>query len=408
MTIKKYNDSYLMSPEDLLSVLNIHTDKSILIDKSVSKFELKSTSDIEGDIKSFLDAEIDGRRFRKLKKPIYKTIGDSVLNEYKTTQKIYEKVSKNFIKSSALSSVLKNSLMNNMNLIIYGAGGFGKSEICDTLFAVEELKDRVFVQSFSEATTEEDLYGGIKMKKFMDTGEKEYLVENSFMTKEIVIFEEIFDAPARVLAALKDTLTAKELRNGNQRFPIKTKVIIGLTNKSFEEVIEDDSTEALTQRFPISYKLEYKMSKMEIASLIANKYNDFSADKMSAIVESAEMMNSISPRKLLEMAKYIKGIDIRANKNYLERITNNEISTVINYLKVKKTVDFAKVAIEFIIKEKRNIREEVITDYDSFIDIKQNSLIIKNYVEGLGLEEGKLNSILSELTELENMIDKKI
>ena len=60
------------------------------------------------------------------------------------------------------------------------------------------------------------------------------------------------------MAALKDTLTAKEVRNGNQRFPMKTKIIIGLTNKTLDEVIESSEI--------IGYKEAYEFVQENKAS----------------------------------------------------------------------------------------------------------------------------------------------
>jgi len=405
MNIKTNSENYLISPMETEKHFGIKTSKFIVIDKETFDFVIQNDSAYisEG---AWIDEEIDGRKFRKVKKSIIAEFGDILLEEYKNSDKIYKIISKKFINMSGPSQVIKNALANNMNLILYGKGGFGKSEVCDELFSCAELKDRVFIKSLSEATTVEDLFGGINIKKMTDTGSIEYNCENSFANKEIVIFEEIFDANPQVLAALKDTLTSKEIRNGNQRFPIKTKIIIGLTNKTYEEVIEDDSTEALTQRFAVSYPFQYKIDKLNSASLILNRYPDFGEDKLAAMVDTIAEMKDLSPRKILEMSKYIKNLEVIKTKTYSEKITNNLMTPVINYLKTKTGINVYRSLFNEIVATKKSIRDEQINDYDSFIDTQRNLEIIKLVTSKS--KDSFASNASKESEELLIMLEKKL
>ena len=405
MKIQTNSENYLISPMETEKHFGIKTSKFIVIDKNTFDFVIQDSSAYtqEG---TWIDEEIDGRKFRKVKKNIVAEFGDILLNEYKNSDKIYEVISKKFINMSGPSQVIKNALANNMNLILYGKGGFGKSEVCDELFSCAELKDRVFIKSLSEATTVEDLFGGINIKKMTDTGSIEYNCENSFANKEIVIFEEIFDANPQVLAALKDTLTSKEIRNGNQRFPIKTQIIIGLTNKTYEEVIEDDSTEALTQRFAVSYPFQYKIDKLNSASLILNRYPDFGKDKLAAMIDTIAEMKDLSPRKILEMSKYIKNMDIIKNRNYSEKITNNLMTPVVNYLKTKSGIDVYKSLFNEVVTSKKAIRDGQINDYDSFVDTRRNLEIIKSITS---ISKTSISSSTTkEIEELLTILNKQL
>lgn len=377
MIIRTNNNNYLIGPAEIKKLLGIETENCVVIDKTTNKFGIKEHTEEITSI-AWEEEDVDGRKFRKIKKDIIEEFGNKLLDSYKSENTIQNILSKKFINTSGVSEVFRNALSNNMNLILFGKGGFGKSEMCGELFGRPELKSRVFIKSLSEATTEEDLFGGINIKKMTDTGVIEYNCENSFANSEIVIFEEIFDANPRVLAALKDTLTSKEIRNGNQRFPMKTKIIIGLTNKTYDEVIQDDSTEALTQRFPIAYKLEYNLTKLDIASLILNRYNNYDSKKLAAILETTQFMKNNTPRKVLEVAKYIKDITVRKNRNYSEQITNNSIEGVMEYLKHKTNVDIVSLLLKEIVKASREIKNEEIKDYDQMMDIFRNSEILKH------------------------------
>ena len=253
MKIKFKDNQYLLNPETLMNLTGISSEKYAIANMAKSTLQISDITEemLDG---AWTEMEEDRRKLKKLKKSLLSKFAEDKMEDYKNSNLIFNTLRKKFINTSEISEVLKNAIKNSMNLVVYGKGGFGKSEMVTELFSGPEFKDMVFVKSLSEATTEEDLFGGINVKKLSESGVVEFNCENSFANKEIVIFEEIFDANPRVLAALKDTLTAKEIRNGNQRFPMRTKVIIGLTNKTYEEVIQDDSTEALTQRFPLSFK----------------------------------------------------------------------------------------------------------------------------------------------------------
>jgi len=157
--------------------------------------------------------------------------------EHMDFTQIQQQLSKRFAYSEEVASCLFTSYKSEEHVVLYGPGGHGKSEMSLEFF--DSLGIKPFVQALGPGTTTEQLLGGMDMKLFNKTGEIQYLVENSFMNHEYVIFEEAFDAPVYVLTILKDILTSRELRNGHQVFPIKTKMIVICTNHS-RSVIADD------------------------------------------------------------------------------------------------------------------------------------------------------------------------
>ena len=379
MKIKSNGEQYLLEPEALMQIAGITSDKYAIANTSQSTLRITELKEDLLDPK-WTEIEEDRRKLKKLKKTLLSSFAKDKMTDYKETDLIYNTLKKKFINVSEISDVLKNSLKNEMNLIIYGRGGFGKSEMITELFSGPEFKNSVYIKSLSEATTEEDLFGGINIKKMTDSGIIEYNCENSFANFEIVIFEEIFDANPRVLAALKDTLTAKEIRNGIQRFPIKSKIIIGLTNKTYEEVIVDDSTEALTQRFPISYKLDYEITDMDIMALAINKYPELEPKKLMGIIEwgKTTIKNKITPRKVLELAKYLNGITINEDRKYSEMVTNNSMEAAIEYIQKKKEFDkeVLNLELKMQIEKSRGRIEKNMTYFDEGKDINQKIEII--------------------------------
>ena len=128
----------------------------------------------------------------------------------------------------------------------------------EAALSVVATEKEVFVQSFGEGMDEATLWGGLDFKKLEEEKVLEYHPENSFLQKPYAVFEEMFDAPASVLLALKDTLTSKKLRKGSQVHAMKTKIIIALTNKDPEEISDlGPAAAALVERFPLRLKVEW-------------------------------------------------------------------------------------------------------------------------------------------------------
>lgn len=160
-----------------------------------------------------------------------------------------QSVSADFVFMDKSLSILDIGLKTGKNIVLYGPGGHGKSEL--TMAYLAEKGIDPYVITMGTGMTTDRLFGGLDIPTFEKTGKIEYLVENSFMNNEYVIFEELFDAPDFILEQLKDILSSKVFRNGTQIFPIKTKFIICCTNRTREEFSKNASLKALMERFPL-------------------------------------------------------------------------------------------------------------------------------------------------------------
>lgn len=164
-----------------------------------------------------------------------------------------------FIKMEKVKTALEIALETKTNLILHGPGGHGKSEFVNCFFKEKGINP--FVKSLHGDIDEAELFGGIDFRRLSDKDSPEikYFYERSFAVHKYVVFEELFDAPPGVLTALKDVLTAGEIRHGHFRMPIKTKVVIGLTNVSPAEISEMGAAyHALTERFPMQFEVKWE------------------------------------------------------------------------------------------------------------------------------------------------------
>lgn len=221
-----------------------------------------------------------------------------------TQDQVRSALSKKFIKSEKVADALFLAYSTQKNVFLYGRGGHAKSEMTEEFLSLVDPKGQLsFVQSCGEGMTEEKLFGGINLQKFNDTGEIEYLVERSFMNYEVVVFEELLDSRMNVLLSLKDILTSGKFRQGSQTFDIKTKMVIVNTNRTKQEVAEDNSIRALMERFPIEMKVEwdsYHSADYEqmYRKVLGKPYREL-ASTVAGIVASGHF---ISPRQAIHMA----------------------------------------------------------------------------------------------------------
>lgn len=158
------------------------------------------------------------------------------IEEVKQTKPEHKTGLSSFVFMENTHKALKVGLETGQNIVLFGKGGYGKSEF--TMETLKHLGIIPFVQTMGTGMTTERLFGGFDIKTFNDTGRMEYLLDNSFMNHEYVVFEELFDAPDFILEQLKDVLSAGVFRNGAQHYPLRTRLIICCTNKIREEKIK--------------------------------------------------------------------------------------------------------------------------------------------------------------------------
>lgn len=274
---------------------------------------------------------------------------------------VIEYIGKDFYNFENESECLFYGWNSNRNIIFYGEGGYGKSE--GAMLFGKYLKEKglistdPFILSFNQGTTEDKIFGGMDVKKFQDEGAINYLLEKSFIEHEYVIFEELWDAFPQVLLALKDALTSGYIRSGDQMVKIKTKMIVCCTNRSRDEVISDDSTEALMQRFLLQYNVYWGSHNLnDYVNLFKKKnlYNDNTHLLCEIILKvNRKVLNDesiltklISPRTAVQAAhqmntngfnslRFIPGFDSSILNDFKSKISLNEK----NLNNVKKLAD---------------------------------------------------------------------
>jgi hypothetical protein len=198
-------------------------------------------------------------------------------------------VAEKFVFMDKTVNVLNVGFQTGKNVVLYGPGGHGKSEM--TLDFLKSKGIEPYVITMGTGMTTDRLFGGLDIPMFEKTGKIEYLVENSFMNHPFVIFEEMFDAPDFILEQLKDILSSGTFRNGTQIFPIETKFIICCTNRTRDEFSKNMSLKALMERFPLEL------------NVIWDNYTEISYNKLLESKFGVDNVDPVIPYLLQEYAK---------------------------------------------------------------------------------------------------------
>lgn len=196
-----------------------------------------------------------------------------------------------FVFMDKTASVLEIGYSTGKNIILYGPGGHGKSEM--TLDFFQERGIEPYVITMGTGMTTDRLFGGLDITQLQQggSGKIEYLVENSFMNHEYVVFEEMFDAPDFILEQLKDILSSGIFRNGTQIFHIKTKFIVCCTNRTRDEFSKNMSLKALMERFPLEL------------NVIWDNYTEISYNKLLESKFGVDNVDPVIPYLLQEYAR---------------------------------------------------------------------------------------------------------
>jgi hypothetical protein len=197
--------------------------------------------------------------------------------------------------------ILDVGLKTEKNVILYGPGGHGKSELTLEFFYEKQINP--YIITMGTGMTTDRLFGGINIPAFEKEGKLEYLIENSFMNHEYVIFEEMMDAPDFILEQLKDILSSGIFRNGTQVYPIKTRFIVCCTNRTREEFSKNDSLRALMERFPLELNVIWdNYTEISYNTLLSKRYGVGQVDPIIPFILHEYVKNdiTISPRIALD------------------------------------------------------------------------------------------------------------
>lgn len=234
-----------------------------------------------------------------------------------------------------LAGSILNPRMNNV--IFYGKGGYGKSEMTSEYI---ELATGVkpFVVNINQSTAPADLFGGMNLPD-LQNGNLSYNIQNSFMAHPIVIFEEGLEARPKVLSALKHVITSGQftLPGMAQPYKIKTIGIIIVTNVDTAEFNDSDDTKAFIERFPIQYKVGWEglnqSQRLQASLKVVNKFdpNYHITDSHRRLIAENLTVRLESPRQISKVVMNLLTKQAMAGGGTVEDDTFQFIMNMMGY-----------------------------------------------------------------------------
>lgn len=238
-------------------------------------------------------------------------------------KKITDILSEKFIYTDNIAEILAAAIYSGQNVILFGPGGHGKSEMVEAVLEGLGLWDRAnpdnsetLIQSFGEGLTEDALWGGIDFKKLNcpTNPDMVFNVENSFLKYPVAVFEELFDAPAFCLLPLKHTLQAGFLAKNGKSYKMQTKLIIACTNRNPDEIGEMGETyRALLERFVLRQEVAWEKYDASAYLMLINKHKKLvMGDTEKALLanlmeECQDSGHTISPRTAMKAIDVLIG-----------------------------------------------------------------------------------------------------
>lgn len=312
-------------------------------------------------------------------------------------QELAQKKLDSLVYMDNVKDILAVSQATGENVILYGLGGYGKSDASLAFFKAQGIEP--YIITMGSGMTIDRLFGGLDIPAFNVTGRLEYLVENSFMNHEYVIFEELFDAPDFILEQLKDILSSGVFRNGNQIFTIKTKMIVCCTNRTREEFSKNNSLKALMERFPLETKVGWKDHTRITYENLLNKVFGTSDPMLTYILEQFSIAgNTISPRIAIKAASILETCgpkalthiaDFNAKPELLKTSIAkfNSLAEISNHIKSmhENTLKYSKIDRTTLvgIKEASKINNELNTIIKKLESIKADDSMVSTQTDAI-------------------------
>lgn len=311
-----------------------------------------------------------------------------------------------FVFMDETKKILDVSMATGFNCVLFGKGGYGKSEF--TMAYLKEHSIDPYVITMGSGMNTDRLFGGIDLKVFNDTGKLEYLVDNSFMNHEIAIFEELFDAPDFILEQLKDILSSGVFRNGGQNFEIKTKVIICCTNKTRDEFAKNNSLKALMERFPLELEVKWNdHNRITYGKLLDATFGGHDPMLTYILEEFAKNGSTISPRIAIKAAEVMdkcgpECLTLVADFNSKPKILKDAIAKFKSIYEIGQLVK----EVEELMENFNNIT------LDNIINVKEATSVNKKIksalvkMKGIKADDATSVSLSQAIKKFENVHDK--
>ena len=162
------------------------------------------------------------------------------------------------------------AVLSGENLLFLGPPGTAKTQLARSICQIIEGGNfyNYLLTSFS---TPEELFGPLSLKA-LEEDEFRRNIEGCLPTAHIALLDEIFKASSAILNSLLTILNERKYHNGREIVDVPLLSVFGASNELPEE---DESLEALYDRFLFRYRLSYIQDDENFKSLLFREPEDF-------------------------------------------------------------------------------------------------------------------------------------
>nr|WP_235283562.1 MULTISPECIES: AAA family ATPase [unclassified Methanosarcina] len=179
------------------------------------------------------------------------------------------------------------AVLSGENLLFLGPPGTAKTQLARSICQIIEGGNfyNYLLTSFS---TPEELFGPLSLKA-LEEDEFRRNIEGCLPTAHIALLDEIFKASSAILNSLLTILNERKYHNGREIVDVPLLSVFGASNELPEE---DESLEALYDRFLFRYRLSYIQDDENFKSLLFREPEDFKPTASLPVSEIEKLRKS--------------------------------------------------------------------------------------------------------------------
>ncbi|MCQ1534682.1 AAA family ATPase [Methanosarcina sp. KYL-1] len=226
------------------------------------------------------------------------------------------------------------ALLSGEHVLLLGPPGTAKTllanKICETIEG-----GNFFHYLLTRFSTPEEVFGPLSLKA-LERDEFSRRIEGYLPTAHIALLDEIFKANSSILNSLLTILNERKYHNGKEVMDVPLFSVFGASNELPEE---DESLEALYDRFLFRYSVDYIQHEENLDDLIFENVEDFTPSTKLGVGNIREIRKKARQLPVdPEVRTIIKGLR-RELKSSNIFISDRRWKKIVNVLRVASAVN---------------------------------------------------------------------